>query len=259
MNASFVFPPELMKGLSTFITTLSGLAFETLPFLLIGTSISSAIHVFIPDRALRRFFPKNHVASIFVALGIGSILPICECATVPLARRLQEKGLPASTAVAFLLAAPIVNPMTTISTMVAFEGEVYPVLALRLTAGLLSALLVALIVEFASHRKAGISATTPGQRFFPVSTVPKAHSAPLCTMRSVTSCILELTRHTSDEFLDTSRYLIAGISVAAVVRSIIPGKVLTDSLKTPLASLSAGSLSAYLLSLCSSVDAFVAR
>ncbi len=103
MNASFVFPPELMKGLSTFITTLSGLVFETLPFLLIGTSISSAIHVFIPDRALRRFFPKNHVASIFVALGIGSILPICECATVPLARRLREKGLPASTAVLLLL------------------------------------------------------------------------------------------------------------------------------------------------------------
>ncbi len=55
----------------------------------------------------------------------GAFVPICECGTVPLARRLRQKGLPLSTAVAFLLAAPLANPMTIISTFVAFKGTGY--------------------------------------------------------------------------------------------------------------------------------------
>ena len=97
---------------STFITTLAGLAFETIPFLLMGTLLSSLIQSFVPDRALRRIFPKNRYLSMLVALFAGVFVPICECGTVPLARRLRQKGLPLSTAVAFLLAAPLANPMT---------------------------------------------------------------------------------------------------------------------------------------------------
>ena len=65
--------------------------------------------------------------------------------------------------------------------------------------------------------------------------------------------------HTSHDFLDSARFLIAGISAAALVRALLPADAVTSSLRHPLAAIGVGSLSAYLLSLCSSADAFVAR
>jgi uncharacterized membrane protein YraQ (UPF0718 family) len=49
-----------------FFATFSGLAFETLPFLAIGSLVSAIIHVFVPGEFLRRFFPKNRMISILV-------------------------------------------------------------------------------------------------------------------------------------------------------------------------------------------------
>ena len=98
-------------------------------------------------------FPKNRYLSILVALVGGAFVPICECGTVPLARRLRQKGLPLSTAVAFLLAAPLANPMTIVSTFVAFKGTGYPVFAYRLGFGLAAAFVIAVIVELVSRRR----------------------------------------------------------------------------------------------------------
>lgn len=245
----------------TFAATLSGLAFETLPFLLFGTLASSAIHVFVPDRALKALFPKNRYLSILVALGVGAFLPICECATVPLAKRLRDKGIPESTALAFLLAAPLVNPMTIASTAVAFAKGPYPMYALRLAAGLVSAFLIALVVELAAKGKAGEAAHA--QRFAPLPEerrTPKApFAAPGAIKKGFAAKLLALFQHSSDEFLDTSRYLIAGITIAALLRALGPAAALSRSLKNPFAAMAAGAGSAYLLSLCSSADAFVAR
>jgi uncharacterized membrane protein YraQ (UPF0718 family) len=247
-----------------FIATLSGLAFETIPFLLVGTLLSAAIQDFVPDRVIRKLFPKNRYLSILVALGLGAFLPICECATVPLAQRLRQKGLPLSTAVAFLLAAPIVNPMTVISTYLAFRGTGRPVYLQRLGFGLAASFIVAVAVELAtSHGEAGESAevSTLGHllatkklpaTFLPPSEVP-ARKGRLGTR------IIDVIEHASYEFLDLSRYLIAGISIAALVRACLPMDAAAKALGTPLAATGAGLGAAYVLSLCSSADAFVAR
>ena len=162
-----VLAPDLaawIRGASSiFVTTLAGLAFETIPFLLMGTLLSALIQSFVPDGALRRLFPKNRYLSILVALAAGAFVPICECGTVPLARRLRQKGLPLSTAVAFLLAAPLANPMTIISTYVAFRGTGYSVFIYRLVFGLAAAFVMAVAVEVVSRKRPQI--TLSGHRF----------------------------------------------------------------------------------------------
>jgi len=262
-----------LRGASeTFTTTLAGLAFETIPFLLMGTLLSATIQVFVPDQALKRLFPKNRYLSILVALLVGVFIPICECGTVPLARRLRQKGMPLSTAVAFLLAAPLVNPMTIISTFVAFRGTGNPVFASRLGLGLASAFIVALIVEFASRNRPSIDilsqsdqsaelkfthakgAAIPAPPLLPVSSSRITRSRP-----SKASRVAATLEHASYEFLDSGRYLIAGITIAAIARAFIPTRAILHSLGTPLAATGTGLLSAYILSLCSSADAFVAR
>jgi len=262
-----------LRGASeTFTTTLAGLAFETIPFLLMGTLLSATIQAFVPDQALKRLFPKNRYLSILVALLVGVFIPICECGTVPLARRLRQKGMPLSTAVAFLLAAPLVNPMTIISTFVAFRGTGNPVFAARLGLGLASAFIVALIVEFASRNRPSIDilgqsgraaklkftraegAAIPAPPLLPVSSSGITRSRP-----SIASRAAATLEHASYDFLDSGRYLIAGITIAAIARAFIPTRAILHSLGTPLAATGTGLLSAYILSLCSSADAFVAR
>ena len=70
-----------------------------------------------------RFLPKNRYAAIVLAGVWGAILPVCECAIVPVIRRLVQKGLPVSCAITYMLSAPIVNPIVALSTYSAFAGN----------------------------------------------------------------------------------------------------------------------------------------
>jgi uncharacterized membrane protein YraQ (UPF0718 family) len=44
------------------------------------------------------------------------MLPVCECGNVPLARGLVVRGIAVPDAITFLLAAPILNPITIVVT-----------------------------------------------------------------------------------------------------------------------------------------------
>jgi uncharacterized protein len=263
----------LKAASGTFTGTLAGLAFETIPFLLMGTLLSALIQAFVPDRALKRLFPRNRYLSILVALFIGALVPICECGTVPLARRLRQKGLPLSTAAAFLLAAPLANPMTVISTFVAFRGTGHPMFIARLGLGLASAFIIAIIVEFTAGKRPssdirGRHGQAPESRFtrLGAAAIPAPPRLPAQGPRrdggsrsSLADRIAATLEHASYDFLDSGRYLVAGITIAAMARALIPTRAILRSLGSPLAATGTGLLSAYVLSLCSSADAFVAR
>jgi uncharacterized protein len=250
-------------AIAIFSTTISGLAFETLPFLLMGTLLAALIRAFVPDRVLGKLFPKNRYGSIAAALFIGVFVPICECGTVPLARRLRQKGLPLSTTTAFLLAAPLVNPMTVVSTVVAFRGTGYRMFVYRLAVGLAAALAVSLLVELASRRDAAIDLKRAEMAFArPRSTAlprPPRLPSPDIGRGRPASRLAEALEHAVYDFLDSARFLVLGISVAAAARAVLPLGIMALGLGGRLSSAVTGTLAAYVLSLCSSADAFVAR
>jgi uncharacterized protein len=264
MNPLLTPPDPFIEWFKVFVATFAGLAFETLPFLLIGSFLSAIIVVFVPSGFLRRLFPRNRYLSILAALGVGVFLPVCECAVVPLARRLRDEGLPESSALAFLLAAPLVNPMTIVTTFVAFQGAPIPVFAYRLGAGLLSAFVVALAVELIGRLSVGRVTARVAAALGASGAPLRGHLGAVSAPRRVAetgmpSRLLALAQRTSDDFFDSARFLIAGIAAAAALRALIPQQSLGTRLLAPLAAVGTGTVSAYLLSLCSSADAFVAR
>ncbi|MGA2479863.1 MAG: permease [Spirochaetia bacterium] len=238
-----------------FFATFSGLAFETLPFLAIGSLVSALIHVFVPGELLQRLFPKNRMISIILGIFLGALLPVCECGTVPVARSLREKGLPLSTAAAFLLAAPLVNPITIVSTVVAFQGYVQPVFLIRAGLGVSAAFLIALVIEMAS--------VVAASRSLPVESEKQARvdcEADTQRKAPLRRKIVEVLEHTSHDFLDTGRFLVIGILAASLVRVMVPMSSLAATLsRSTAAATGIGMAMAYVLSLCSSADAFVAR
>ena len=137
---------------ANFAIAFKSILFEGAPFILLGTLLSGFLGVYLPAGAMEKMLPKNKVAAILVSGLLGLILPVCECAVVPVIRRLVAKGLPVSCAFAYMLAAPIVNPITIFSTWNAFpDFETWSTRAefftlSRVLLGYLTAIVVGLVI-----------------------------------------------------------------------------------------------------------------
>src|SRR5215207_5553446 len=109
-------------NLEAFSYALLSILFEGIPFLLLGSIISGIVDVFVSTERVTKLMPKSAVGSVFLAGLMGLVFPICECGSVVVVRRFVKKGLPIGSAVAYMLAAPIVSPIVAISTYKAFSG-----------------------------------------------------------------------------------------------------------------------------------------
>ncbi|WP_261763882.1 permease, partial [Pseudonocardia asaccharolytica] len=109
--------------LRTAATVFVAVCVQALPFLVFGVIVSGAIAAFVTPAVLRRLLPARPSIAVPAAGVAGLVLPGCECASVPVARRLIGQGVPDAAALAFLLAAPAVNPVVLVATAVAFPGE----------------------------------------------------------------------------------------------------------------------------------------
>ena len=113
----------LLERLQTFVTIFLGIFIEAAPFLLAGSLVSGFIELFLNRDALLRFTPRRALPASLLGASLGLIFPVCECGVVPVTRRLYQKGLPMPIGIAFLLAAPVINPVVMFSTWQAFGGD----------------------------------------------------------------------------------------------------------------------------------------
>ncbi|MFN8412928.1 MAG: permease [Anaerolineales bacterium] len=116
----FAFWAWLWDRLNIFATVFLGIFVEAVPYLLLGTLASGLVEVFVDSTQMSRWVSNRPVAAAVSGAFMGLLFPVCECGVVPLTRRLFHKGLPISAGVAFLLAAPVMNPIVILSTAAAF-------------------------------------------------------------------------------------------------------------------------------------------
>ena len=125
------------------MTIFLSIFIEAAPFLLAGAIVSGLLAVFVNRDIIYRYSPRNPLTAALVGGSMGMVFPVCECGVVPVTRRLYSKGLPMSMGIAFLLAAPVVNPVVMASTYAAFGWG--PTLFARLGLSFLIAAVVGLI------------------------------------------------------------------------------------------------------------------
>ena len=87
-------PPHISYSIHQVLAITSGIILEGMPFLLLGTVISTIITLFIPDRWLLRYMKEDSLKSYGIALGSGLCLPVCDCATIPMFNALLQRGIP---------------------------------------------------------------------------------------------------------------------------------------------------------------------
>jgi len=235
-------------SLSDFAYSFLSVVLEGVPFILAGVVLSGLIDAFLPPRVLARLLPRHPAGGILLGGALGAILPMCECGIVVVIRRLLQKGLPLSSAMAYMLAAPVVNPIVAVSTYAAFRGQgPLEMMLCRIALSFAVAVVIASIVHFL--RRAWVLR-------------PDLVAAPVIDdhpdVRSGKEKSAAAVRAATGDFLDVTVFFVLGAAVATLFNTSVNQQVIM-----PLAddrALAVGSMMALaaLLSLCSTSDAFVA-
>jgi len=239
--------PQRFAWVQTAFIIFGSLLIQALPFVLVGAFASAVIEVFVPGRVLERLADLPRPLQLPAAALAGVAMPICECGSVPVARRLAAKGLLPSAAVTFMLAAPVVNPVVIASTYVAYRGRegMWTMVGGRFLLGMIVAVVVGWTVGAVS--KDGLLKPNPED----------AHAHPVELGRPEPRW-RRFFLHLGGDFLFMGRYLVLGATFAALVQTFLPASWISKVAGLPVISLGAMMLLAALLSLCSESDAFIA-
>ncbi len=240
----------IAPALGTFSTRFLGIFIEAAPFLAIGSLVSGLIEVFVDRNVLARAIPRNPYLAGLAGMGLGFVLPVCECGVVPVTRRLYTKGIPLSVGATFLLASPVMNPIVLASTWAAFGPG--PVLVGRYV--ITAVVAVAIGWLFAA-------AARPAEVLQPRSLALVGGGSAEATPFVAAPVLARLRTGLSiatDEFFDMCRYLIVGSLLAASMQTLVSQDALVALGRGPVTSVLTMQLLAYGLSVCSTVDAFLA-
>jgi uncharacterized membrane protein YraQ (UPF0718 family) len=278
------------SAVDRFIVIFPSIVFEALPFIILGALISGTLEELLPQKWFARVIPRRRWLAIAGSALLGLVFPMCECGIVPVMRRLLGKGLPLGCAVAYMLAAPIINPVVIASTWAAFSGSQRvdqitsgQMVTLRVGLAFITAFIVGTVINRLARRRGVRNLIQPirgaHQRIAlhedtddePISDAPangskKAAALELAPVEAPPAPpvrlpwgqrfynISEVALH---DFIDITCYLILGALLASLVQTFnlvqyAPG------LTNPVLAVVYMMVLAVLLCLCSEADAFVA-
>lgn len=257
--AAILLRPVLVRAFAgpaaqTWATIFVSLTIQALPFLVLGVLVSGAIAAFVPAGSLARLLPRRAALAVPTASLAGVLVPGCECSSVPVAGRLMARGTPAPAALAFMLAAPALNPVVLVATAVAFPGRPVVVLA-RFVASFLTAVIVGL-----GWARFGRAAWTerPAQAD-DLDTLGCATTEPGATAVRPTGRRLAIFSATArHDFGHAGGFLVLGAATAATLQVVVPRSLLDDLSGSGVSAALTLGLLAVVLAVCSEADAFVA-
>ncbi len=240
------------------MTIFLGILVEATPFLLLGVAVSALVHVFVTEDALLKFVPKNPILSLIPALGVGMCMPVCECGNVAVARRFLAKGVPVSSCVAFLLAAPILNPVALFATATAFRYEPSMVWLRGGLAFVVAASVGLLIGQWGKGEQLLASGLLGGRGHDHNHGHDHHHHEEAAHGSSVVAKLGQASSQAGSEFMTMMQVLVIGAGIAAATQVLVPRAAITNLGSGIVLSIIAMMSLAFVLSICSTVDAFFA-
>lgn len=222
--------------------------FESLPFLILGSLISAIIETFISNDTLSKLIPKNKILGSFVGVVLGFFLPACDCAVIPVSKRLLKKKVPVNVAISFMLASPIINPVVLLSTYYAFYKTNPSIFWYRLIFGIIIALIIGVIMGIIFGKKEVITNNSDEE----------CECDCHCHHKSKNKFV-QILKHTAFDLFDVVKYLMFGAMIASLVQVLIPRNIIAMFNNNNVLSIIVLCLFAYLISLCSTSDSFVGK
>ena len=261
--------PENLSPFTDFCYLFLSIVLEGAPFILLGTIISGFIDAYLPPGLIDKWLPKNKFLAVFCSGLLGAVFPVCECAVVPVIRRLIRKGLPVSCAITYMLSAPIINPIVIVSTMKAFDSSVGQ-FSLRQTetvdaygplfmtsSRLLIAFIVTVGVGWIVLKVRSSSILLP--QILPQGEDGVAqlddHSGPDV---SKSDRLVLAMRTAMRDFVETAMYFTIGVAITSVFKAYVTEDLILLFNQNEVTGIGLMMVLAFVLSLCSTSDAFIA-
>ena len=226
--------------------------FESLPFLLLGALISSIIERYISNEKMAKLIPKNPILGCFVGIFMGFFIPACDCAVIPISKRLIKKEVPLNVAISFMLSSPIINPVVLLSTYYAFFKVNPNIFWYRLIFGIAISLIVGIIIGIIFNKKRVI-----------INNMDEycecGHDHCHHHEKGFKNDIVFILKHTALDMFEVVKYLMFGALIASLVQVLLPRDILMLFNDNEMLSIIVLMLFAYLISLCSTSDSFVGK
>ena len=232
---------DVLEQTANVATLALSVILQALPFILLGVLASSLIRFLVREDWIAGLTPKNAVVGVIFGSLLGLFIPVCDCGVLPVARGLFRKGVSMHTALAYLLTAPVINPVVILATAMAFQWN-WHLVGLRVVSTFIVGATTALLAGSLFSYKA--FSDTEWHRHEHENSKISLH---------------QLLIHAGDEFFDVGRYLIISAFLAAAIQIWVPKGILIQASSNPFMAAGAMMILAIAMSLCSNADAFVAR
>lgn len=240
----FNFLPHSVLQMSTIFLSI---VIEAIPFVLLGCIISGGLQVFLTPKRVQKILPKNKLLAILVGSFLGFFFPSCECGIVPIITQFIKKGVPEHTAFAFMVTAPIINPIVLFSTFIAF-GNSWKFAFLRALGSFIVALIIGSWIAYINQSPI-LKADLQSHK--------EHHTHEETQPHSFSQNLWSVLVHGIDEFFDTGRYLIIGALIASSMQVYLPTQFMLQLTSSKLVGILVMLVLAFTMSLCSEADAFV--
>jgi uncharacterized protein len=232
--------------LQTFMLVFVSITIEALPFVLLGAVVSGALAVLVPKRLFTAIGRLPLPLQIPCILATGAAFPVCECGSVPVARQLIRRGIHPSAGLAFMLGAPVINPIVLTTTWLAYSGRGlgFQMVIGRAALGAATAIVVGLVAGRSNFKD--VLRERPGERDH-----AHAHGADGGRMTSMVGQVV-------DDFFYMGRFIVLGAALAALFQ-VAGSQAAASALgQQPVVAVVGMMALAFALSMCSEADAFVA-
>ena len=252
---------EILKNISIIFISIF---FESIPFLLLGAIISSIIETYISNDQIAKIIPKNKFLGSIVGVFLGFFIPACDCAVIPISKRLIKKKVPINVAISFMLASPIINPVVLLSTYNAFYRSNPEIFWYRLLLGIIISLIIGVIMGLLFNNKQVVINSILDED-------DKCHCHDEhvdedfkeliedCHEHSIKNDFISICTHTANDFLEVAKYLMFGALIASSIQVLLPRSILVLFNNSQILSILVLMIFAYLISLCSTSDSFVGK
>lgn len=242
---------EEVPWIQNVLLIFSGLLVEALPFILLGAIVSAGIEIFLPDSAFTRLAGVPKPVQVGASAFGGMLFPVCECGSVPVARRLMKRGLTPTAATTFMLAAPIVNPIVILSTIFAFQGR--SILWLMVIGRVVLGIAVAVITGLVAG-PAALQGRLNDESVDACSAHDHDHGHDHPGESTRTGAFFG---HLASDFIFMARFMMIGALIAALIQTALPPNMIEEVAASVILSILAMMALAFALSLCSESDAIL--
>lgn len=232
--------------------------FESLPFLLLGAFLSSLIEEFVSDEVISKIIPKNIILGSLFGIFLGFFLPACDCAVIPISRKMIQKKVPLNVAISFMLSSPIINPVVLLATYTAFYQTNIKIFYYRFIFGIIISLIIGIIMGVIFHHQS-ILKNDLSIEHQSEEEEDDFKELEKYTIHFHSNHVSSIIKHTGEELLDVMKFLFIGSLLASAIQVIVPNDIILMFHSNKVLSIIILMLFAYFISLCSTSDSFVGR